>query len=137
MEPAVTRRALLATAAAVWLLAGLMLSARAVVWLVETNSPLSASALAVPALLLGWAKGRWVLIPLATQNIVRIHALSPHKPKICLFAFQAIQSYLLVAGMVAAGFLLRLSPMPRPLLAALYLAIGTALITASFRYRRG
>jgi len=135
-EPAVSRRTLLVTAAVVWLAAGLMLGARAAVWLAQTGSVAVALAWAIPALLSGWAKGRWVLTPLASRNIARIQALSPHKSRICLFAFQAVQSYLLVLGMVSAGLLLRLSPLPRPILAALYLAAGTALVTASFRYRR-
>ena len=74
---------------------------------------------------------------LARRNIQRIRELSPHKEKICLFAFQALQSYVLIIGMITLGILLRLSPIPREYLAIVYLAIGFALVYASLQYWRG
>ena len=134
LEPAVPRRALYVAAALAWELAGLILAVRACFWL--RGLGLTAVAYAAPALLAGWAKGRWVLGRVADKNVARIEALSPHKKRICVFAFQALESYLLVLGMVGAGILLRLSPLPRPLLAAVYLAIGSGLVLGSFRYWR-
>jgi len=86
------------------------------------------------ALAIGLMKGRYVFGRLADKNILRIRELSPHKEKICLFAFQAMQSYLLIIVMMTAGILLRLSPIPREYLAVLYLAIGSGLIVASVQY---
>ena len=134
LEPAVPRRALYITAALAWELAGLILAVRAFFWLRGLGP--AALAYAGPALLAGWAKGRWVFGRAADKNVARIEALSPHKRRICVFAFQALESYLLVLGMIGTGILLRLSPLPRPLLAAVYLAIGFGLFLGSFRYWR-
>jgi hypothetical protein len=134
LEPAVSRRALYVAAALAWELAGLVLAVRAAAWLRELGP--GALAYAAPALLAGWAKGRWFFGRVAARNIARIEALSPHKPRLCVFAFQALESYLLVLVMIGAGVLLRLSPLPRPLLAAVYLAIGCGLFIGSIRYWR-
>jgi hypothetical protein len=134
LEPAVSRRTLFVAAALTWELAGVILGVRAIVWL--RGLGLTAVAYAVPALLLGWAKGRWVFGRVAAKNVARIQSLSPHKERICVFAFQALESYLLVLLMIGAGILLRLSPLPRPWLALVYLAIGFGLFLASFRYWR-
>ncbi len=134
LEPAVPRRALYIAAALVWELAGFILAVRAFFWLRGLGSV--ALAYAAPALLAGWAKGRWVFGRVADRNVARIEALSPHKARICVFAFQALESYLLVLAMIGAGILLRLSPLPRPILAAVYLAIGFGLVLGSFRYWR-
>lgn len=88
------------------------------------------------ALGIGFLKGRYIFSKLAFRNIRRIQALSPHKEKICLFAFQAIQSYLIIVGMIILGILLRLSRVPREILAVIYLAIGSALLYASLPYWR-
>ncbi len=69
------------------------------------------------ALAIGLVKGRFVFSRFARKNILRIRELSPQKEKICIFAFQAMQSYLIIIGMVTLGILLRLSPLPRELLA--------------------
>jgi hypothetical protein len=68
---------------------------------------------------------------MAEKNIQRIEDL-PSRP--CLFAFQSWTSYPLVAFMISLGLALRASPLPKPLLAGLYLAIGGGLFLASLRY---
>ncbi|MEW6050062.1 MAG: hypothetical protein AB1644_03250 [Candidatus Zixiibacteriota bacterium] len=131
-EPAVPRSTLTKTAAVLWGLVGIGLSARAIGWLEDTGP---AAIWIVPiALAIGVLKGLLVFRKLAERNIRRIHQLSPHKEKICIFAFQAMQSYLLVILMVLLGILLRLSPIPREYLALIYLAIGSGLFIGSFRY---
>jgi hypothetical protein len=133
-EPAVSRRTLILSAAITWGLVGGFLSLRAVFWF-KSPSP-SVLGLAILALGLGFLKGRFIFSRLARRNIQRIGELSPHKERICLFAFQAIQSYVIIVGMMALGILLRHSSLPRVYLAVLYLAIGSALIYASFEYWR-
>jgi hypothetical protein len=124
-EPAASRRTLVLTAATLWSLAGLILITRAIFWLPEAG--LWAVAVAVASIGVGLLKGWLVFAKIARKNIERIHALSPHKPKICIFAFQAIQSYLIVIAMITLGILLRMTPLPRLWLAFAYMAIGTAL----------
>jgi hypothetical protein len=133
-EPAASRRTLIFSAAITWGLVGTFLSLRAVVWFKPPRP--AALGLALLALGLGFLKGRFVFSGLARRNIRRIRDLSPHKQKICLFAFQAVQSYVIIIGMMTLGLLLRHSPLPRSDLAVLYLAIGSALIYASFQYWR-
>ena len=131
-EPAVSRNTLRYVAAFVWAAAGLILLGRAVSWLLV---PGVATAVAgVCGLALGVLKSRFVFIPMAARNVERIRAISPHKEKICLFAFQALRSYFVVAAMIALGIVLRYSPLPRPVLAGIYSAIGIALLLASVRY---
>jgi hypothetical protein len=133
-EPAVSRRTLIFSAAITWGLVGAFLSLRAVFWF-KTPSP-AVLGLSLLALGLGFLKGRFIFSRLARRNIRRIRELSPHKERICLFAFQAVQSYVIIAGMMALGIVLRHSPLPRRDLAVIYLAIGSALIYASFQYWR-
>lgn len=133
-EPAVTRKTLIRSAAVAWGIAGLFLSVRAVAWL-PARIP-AALGLILLALSLGTVKGRLVFARLAVRNIRRILALSPHKERICLFAFQAVQSYVVILGMMGLGMVLRLAPIPRPWLALLYLAIGSGLVIGSLPYWR-
>ena len=88
----------------------------------------------VLALAIGFLKGHFLLSRMARRNIERIIGLSPHKEKICLFAFQAIQAYLVILGMMAIGILVRHSSVAREVLAVVYLAIGSGLMYASIPY---
>lgn len=131
-EPAVSRRTLVRTAALLWTAAGVVLIARAVFWLPEAGY--WAILIAAVTIGVGLLKGWLVFSRIARKNIKRIAELAPHKDKICIFAFQAMQSYLIVVAMIVLGILLRLSPLPRIWLAAIYFAIGTALIVSSLVY---
>jgi hypothetical protein len=133
-EPAAKRRTLRVLAGILWILVGMMLILRAIPWILAT--PLAGFVAAAIGLLVGILKSWYVFMPLAAKNVERIQALSPHREKICLFAFQAIKAYLLIAGMIALGILLRLSPIPRTILVGVYVAVGSALILASPKYLR-
>jgi hypothetical protein len=131
-EPAVRRRTLILSAAAAWALVGAFLSVRAALWF--RSSQRAIFWMVLLALAIGFLKGHFLLSRIARRNIRRILELSPHKEKICLFAFQAIQAYLLIFGMIVLGILLRHSSFPREALAVAYLAIGSALMYASIPY---
>ncbi|PWB74760.1 hypothetical protein C3F09_03465 [candidate division GN15 bacterium] len=131
-EPAVSRRTLVRSAAIVWSAVGAFLAIRAMLWF--RNSERNIFWMALLALIIGFLKGHFVFSKLAQRNIRRIYDLSPHKEKICIFAFQAAFSYLLIIGMITLGILLRLSPIPREYLAIVYLAIGVGLLYASMQY---
>jgi hypothetical protein len=131
-EPAVRRRTLILSAAVVWALVGAFLSFRAALWF--RSSSRAISWMVFLALAIGFLKGHFLLSRMARRNIDRILALSPHKEKICLFAFQAIQAYLVIFGMMALGIILRHSSIVREVLAVVYLAIGSALMYASVPY---
>jgi hypothetical protein len=65
------------------------------------------------------------------KNIKRILSLND---KASVFAFQAWTGYLIIAVMMTTGMLLRNSSIPKPYLAVVYLAIGSALLLASMNY---
>jgi hypothetical protein len=77
------------------------------------------------------AANRFGFTHLARKNIDRILSL-PDRAGI--FAFQAPKSYILIAGMMLLGIILRNSPLPKPYLAIIYVAIGGALLQASLNY---
>jgi hypothetical protein len=131
-EPAVSRQTLVYSAAVVWGGVGLFLSLRAFFWFAHSN--LHIWWMVLLALALGLIKGRLIFSRLAARNLARIKEMSPEKEKVCFFAFQATRSWVLILGMITLGILLRLSPLPRELLAVIYLAIGSGLIYASTVY---
>jgi hypothetical protein len=70
---------------------------------------------------------------MALKNVRRIEAYM--NERVCLFAFQKWTSYPLVLFMVSLGIYLRVySPIPKPLLAILYIGIGGSLFLASLHY---
>ena len=69
---------------------------------------------------------------LAQKNIDRINL---YKEKVCVWAFQKWQSYFLIAFMISLGIFMRsTSMMPKFVLIPMYIGIGFALFTASFKY---
>jgi len=131
-EPAVSRQALVKTAGLLWLLAGLVLFIKGIIWLQEvTFNPYFILA---GGIILGLVKSHYILSRLAKNNIERIHILSPQKEKICIFAFQAIKSYLIVVIMIAVGVILRKLDIPISWLSLVYLTIGSALTLSSLKY---
>ncbi len=70
---------------------------------------------------------------MAVKNVRRIDAYA--QERVCLFAFQKWTSYPLVLFMVSLGIYLRVySPIPKPLLAILYIGIGGSLFLSSIHY---
>jgi len=130
--PAVHKVWLYLSAGFVWFGVGLLLISLAADWLkpaVFSDITLFVSAgLALAACIyyFGFSK-------LAKKNINRIDKLKGEK--VCFFAFQGWTSYPLVLFMMSLGIYLRTySPIPKPLLAILYLGIGGGLLTSSLHY---
>ena len=109
---------------------------RAALYLTEVDSDKTTLVLASGTfgILLGLLKGKYIFARLAKQNVQRIDQISPHKEKICIFAFQAWQSYLIVLVMIGLGMALRVSPLPRVYLIGIYLLIGVGLLVGSRAY---
>ncbi|NOH04578.1 MAG: hypothetical protein HND47_22730 [Chloroflexi bacterium] len=131
-KPAVRKVWLQLLAGLVWLGVGVMLNGFASRWLKVEGMPtrilliLAGLSLAMGIYAFGFSR-------LASKNIRRIAALAGEK--VCLFAFQAWTSYPLVAFMILLGVYLRVySPFPKPMLAVLYIGIGSALFAASLHY---
>jgi uncharacterized membrane protein len=129
-RPAVGKRWLFLAAEAVWLGVGIMLIEFASGWLQVSASPIAyliaGIALATCIYFFGFSK-------LARKNIRRIQSIN--LKRICLFAFQEWRSYPLVLVMIFLGIYLRMySPIPKPLLAVLYIGIGGGLLSSSLHY---
>ncbi len=132
LRPAARKHWLQLLAGLVWLGVGLMLDDFAARWLqpvaLPRMLPLILAGLALAAAIYSFGFSR-----LARKNIRRISDLPG--TRVCLFAFQAWTSYPLVAFMIGLGLYLRIySGLPKPLLAILYLGIGSALFAASLHY---
>jgi len=131
-KPGVPKAALLLIAGVLWIGVGLMLDILSYSWLrneILHKALISAIIGFVAALIihhLGFLR-------VVDKNLNRI---LPMEGRRCVFSFISWKSYLLIAVMIFMGYLLRHSPLPRLYLAALYAAIGTALILSSFRYLR-
>ena len=133
-EPAISRKSLILGAALTWSVGGVILIVRAASLMgqVDRSLPL---ALGI-AVVIGLLKGKLIFERVARKNVARIRSTSPHKDKICLFAFQSLQSYLIVISMIVLGILLRQVGL-RPLyLVMVYTAIGVALLVSSGLYYR-
>jgi hypothetical protein len=132
LKPAVHKHWLQLAAGSVWLGVGLMLDDFAAGWLRPLSLPrmllLALAGIALAAAIYAFGFSR-----MARKNIQRICKLPGGK--VCLFAFQAWPSYPLVAFMISLGiYLRRYSGLPKPLLAILYLGIGSALFASGLHY---
>jgi hypothetical protein len=130
--PAVPRRTLMLLAGLVWMGVGGMLLRLAVDWLGHGQAwhpYLLGGAGALAALVIH----HFGFLRVANRNLERILRMTGKR---CAFAFMSWRSYLLVVVMMAMGLALRHSPIPKPMLAVLYVGIGLGLVLSAFRYLR-
>lgn len=129
-RPAVLRFWLWLIAGLLWSGVGIVLCIMACYWLSLIVWP--GKAIGV---LLGFGGGfivyRYGFSKIARKNIERI-AVQPEK--VCLFAFQAWRSYLLILFMVILGYTLRHSHISLLVLAVIYACVGTGLLLSSCLY---
>lgn len=122
----------LAFAGMLWAAGAAVLGSRAAVWLAET--PLGLALILVTAgVLVGLVKARYLLEPVARKAASRIRERGPHAP---VAGFFSVRSWAVVLSMIALGHALRLTAVPRPVLATVYVAVATALVVASRVYWR-
>jgi len=134
LNPAVSKRWLYLAAGLMWSSVGVMLVSFAVRWLQLTSLPVMLLLILCGAIL-GTAIFLFGFSKLARKNIRRINAYV--KERICLFAFQEWKSYPLIAFMISLGIYLRAySPIPKPILAIMYLGLGLSLFASSLHYYR-
>jgi hypothetical protein len=132
--PEAKRWILVLLAGIVWSGVGAALVIMALVWLYAIpQNPLIPVGIGIVA---GAAIHGFGFSRLAMVNLERIRSQSPGKEKVCIFAFQNWRSYIMIAVMMAMGYGLRHSPVPKVYLISIYMAIGLALILSSFRYYR-
>lgn len=134
LYPAVKKPWLYALSGISWSAVGIMLASMTIDWLAPIPLP-SAGLRIFLGLLLAFAIFRFGFTRFARSNITRIK--NKVKEKLCIFGFQRWTSYPLVMFMIALGIFLRLySPIPKPMLAILYIGIGGGLFLSSYWYYR-
>ena len=129
-KPPTDKRWLILLAGIVWSGVGIRLTLLALGWLQPV--PLRDTVLLLSlGIVLALAIYRFGFSRLADKNIDRINQ---YRDKVCLFAFQEWTSYVLVVVMITLGSIMRRSPFPQDLLAAMYTGIGGNLFLASWHY---
>lgn len=129
--PKVNKNILILIAGILWSGVGVLLNFFANRWfhLLSKNEFILAI---VGGVLLGAVISYFGFSGLAQKNIDRINL---YEGKVCLWAFQKWQSYILIIFMISLGiFMRKTSYMPKYLLTPMYIGIGFALFTASFKY---
>ena len=132
-RPAITRHRLWLLAGMLWSVVGIVLCIMAGYWLSALKWPVNGLG-ALAGLGSGIVIYKYGFSKIAMKNIRRIE----QKPeRVCLFAFQAWKSYLLIAVMMLLGYVLRHSNVPRLIIAVVYSGIGTGLtLSSSLYYQR-
>ncbi len=131
-KPAVPKSVLLLVAGMLWVMVGIMLNGMAYSWL-RKELPAQALSAAVVGFVASLFIHHFGFLRIVDRNLDRI---LPMEGKRCVFAFMPWKSYVIIAVMIALGFILRHSPIPKLYLSVLYVGIGTALILSSVRYLR-
>jgi len=111
-------------AALLWTMIGLFLIQRGIGYLIQDDQLL----LAVPAILLGYLKSRYVLDKSAQSGVERIRQFADNT---CIGAVYSWRTWTLVIAMMLVGLLVRNSPIPRYLIGIVCVAIGWALTRSS------
>jgi len=123
------------TAGLMWTAVGIVLFSYAGAWLYGLR-PVRLWAHLIPGLILAGLIYQLGFSRLAEANIRRIRNL-PGKKQL-IFRFQTWSNYPLIAVMITLGYYLRkYSPIPKTVLAALYIGIGGGLFFSSFHYYLG
>ena len=120
-------------AACLWTAVGGALGTFGVLWALGGGSAAAPYVLA-GAVLVGLAKGAFVLGKTAARNVARIEERGDGK---CLGGFLSWRSWLLVGAMIALGRLLRGGLLSTETVGFVYAAIGVALLAGSVVLWRG
>ncbi|MEK6690970.1 MAG: hypothetical protein AABY78_06685 [Nitrospirota bacterium] len=130
IRPAADRRVLFIISGISWSIVGLMLCNTAIGWL-DLNAKgfifaFAGILVSLFAYHIGFSK-------IADRNIERISQMGE---KVCIFAFQAWKSYILIAFMIGLGIFLRYLPINKYYLSVMYIGVGFSLFLSSIRYYR-
>ncbi len=110
-----------------WTLVGLGLLAAGLFWVLRAFGAMGLFY-AVPCLALGLFKARFALDRVARRTLGRI---DERGSSACALGFLSAKAWLLVAGMMVLGRLLRASSLPRADVGFVYLVVGTGLLVGS------
>ena len=125
--PTASKRTQVLLAALMWTGVGIMLPTLGLIWDI-TKWHLLGVAFAAPFIVVGLLKAGFILDKVAAKAIAHIKA----RPEgAFVLGFFSGKSWLLIAGMMIGGQILRRTPIPKPYLGFLYVAVGAALLAAS------
>ncbi len=132
LNPAVPRYYLFGLAGAFWTFAGLMLCARAILWLnaFSLSIELALETTSIAIAIIGYL---FLFFKVVQKNIDRIGQLPENA---CVFAFAAWRGYVMIALMITIGITLRNTSIPKYFLAVPYTAMGAILLIGSARFFR-
>ncbi len=125
-KPGASRRIHLLLSAAIWSAVGLMLLGKGLYR--ARGGTTFIVLLATAGLVAGALKSRYVLDRAAGRTIARIHTLEEGT---WLGAVYSMKTWLMVAGMIVTGVLLKYSPLPTIILCFIYFTVGWALLFSS------
>ena len=128
-KPAASRRAHLLLASLLWTVVGCLLAFFGIRW-IQASELTSVPLLLGCAVAAGLLKEHFVLRRAAQRAIERILARGDDR---CLGGFLSWRSWGFVVLMIAAGRVMRGSPIPRVVVGFIYLAVGTALLFGARR----
>jgi Flp pilus assembly pilin Flp len=130
LNPAVPRYYLFGLAGAFWTFAGVLLCARAIIWL--NTFPLSIElALEATSIAIAIVGYLYLFVKVVQKNIDRIGQLPENA---CIFAFSAWRGYVMIGFMMTIGITLRNTSVPKYWLAVPYTAMGAILLIGSARF---
>jgi len=129
--PKVNKKILILIAGLIWSGVGVLLINIASKWFVLFNKK-EIIFIIIIGILFGIIISYFGFSNLAKKNIERINQYSN---KVCVWAFQKWQSYFIIIIMISMGIFMRKCHfIPKYLLTPMYIGIGFALFTASFKY---
>ena len=135
MNCTVSRQQHLRHAALLWLLVGIMLGLRGIIWLLADTQMHRLLVVIIPlAAILGIVKGAVVLSKSAARSTARIRQLGDRTP---FWQLYSPSTYLLVLGMMGLGVACRQAGAHwhvMGVIGILYLVVGIALITGCRTY---
>lgn len=131
LKPAVNKKYLILISGIMWSGVGILLNYIASLWLYNFEQWQIVYTYFV-GILMGTIISFFGFSKLAKKNANRI---MEYPEKVCIFAFQRWQMYILVVIMMSMGFFMRTANfIPKYLLAPVYVGIGLALFVSSFVY---
>ncbi len=130
LNPTVSRRWLFLLAGIMWTGVGVMLLARAWIWL--SALPLSWEiGLILVSAVIAVLFYKFMFTKTVNKNIRRVCGLPD---PVCLFAFNSPKGYILIVFMITLGIMLRRSGLDTRILAFVYASMGGALLLASLHF---
>jgi hypothetical protein len=128
----ISREKLIILAGAIWAAVGAMLLGIGVkfLFLNTTFSAINLLALTI-GLVLGYFKGKWVIVRSAQRNVSRINALGDNAP---IYKVYSVGMYALIVSMIALGWGLKLLEVPLYVRGCIDVAVGVALIQGARSY---